>query len=157
MLNESSGSVRVYYPRFDRRQLIQKLREELKKLEYKLPLTFVVLFGSYARGNYTAASDVDLLVVYEGERREDAFATVKKTISVPRLEPHVYSEREYDGLKGTLNRMIEDGVVLYNEENIILNGSFSRTIDLSDQPTGIYYMNIESGDEYEVRKVMIQR
>ena len=116
MLKESSSSVRVYYPRFDKQQLIQKLREELKKLEEKLPLALVVLFGSYAKGNYTVASDVDLLVVYEGEAREDTFATVKKTVSVPRLEPHIYSEREYEGLEGTLGRMIEGGVVLYERE-----------------------------------------
>jgi predicted nucleotidyltransferase len=95
--------------------LIQKLKEELKKLEDKLPLALVVLFGSYAKGNYTAASDVDLLVVYKGEEREDAFATVKKTVSIPRLEPHIYSEREYEGLAGTLNRMIEGGVMLYDK------------------------------------------
>ncbi len=48
--------------------------------------------GSYARGNYTVASDVGLLVVYAGSAREGAFARVKKTLGIPSLEPHVYSE-----------------------------------------------------------------
>jgi predicted nucleotidyltransferase len=115
MLKGSSGSVRVYYPHFDKQQLIQRLREELKLLEKEIPLLLVVLFGSYAKGNYTVASDVDLLVVYEGEERKDIFATVKKTVSIPRLEPHVYSESEYEELKGSVYRMIENGVVLFSK------------------------------------------
>jgi len=109
----SSSSVRIYYPQFDRQQLIQKLKEDLEVLKEKLPLLLVVLFGSYAKGNYTVASDVDLLVVYEGRERKDAFATVKKTISVPRLEPHVYSESEYEAVKETISNMTKDGVVLF--------------------------------------------
>jgi len=115
MQKASSSSVQVYYPPFSKQELIQKLHKQLRALEEKLPLSYVVLFGSYARGNYTAASDVDLLVVYEGEDREDAFATVKKVTSIPRLEPHVYSEREYEKLKGTIHNMIEDGVILFSK------------------------------------------
>jgi predicted nucleotidyltransferase len=115
MLKGSSSSVRIYYPHFDKQQLIQRLKEELEVLERKLPLSLAVLFGSYAKGNYTVASDVDLLVVYEGEERKDAFGTVKRTISIPRLEPHVYSESEYEDLKETICKMIEDGVVLFSK------------------------------------------
>jgi predicted nucleotidyltransferase len=108
-----SSSVRVYYPPFNRQQLIQRLKEDLETLKEKLPLLLVILFGSYAKGNYTVASDVDLLVVYEGEDRKDAFATVKKTISISRLEPHVYSESEYEAVKDTLCKMTGDGVILF--------------------------------------------
>ena len=116
MLKESSSSVRIYYPPFSKQELIQKISEQLRTLEERLPLSHVVRFGSYARENYTAASDVDLLVVYEGEEIQDAFAVVKKTMSIPRLEPHVYSEHEYERLKGTLHRMIGNEVVLFNKE-----------------------------------------
>ncbi|MGQ9780086.1 MAG: nucleotidyltransferase domain-containing protein [Bacillota bacterium] len=40
------------------------------ELETRLPLRLVALFGSYGRGNYTAASNVDLLVVYRGPGNE---------------------------------------------------------------------------------------
>ena len=109
----SSSSVRVYYPKFDTQQLIQKLKEDLEILKEKLPLLLVILFGSYAKGNYTVASDVDLLVVYEGRERKDAFATVKKTVSIPRLEPHVYSESEYEEVKETICKMTRNGVTLF--------------------------------------------
>jgi len=115
MLKESSSSVRVYYPPFSRQQLIQRLREHIGALGKELPLLLVVLFGSYAKGNYTVASDVDLLVVYRGRKKKNAFAVVKKIIAIPRLEPHVYSESEYKGVRSSISRMIEDGVVLFSE------------------------------------------
>lgn len=118
MQKESSGSVRIFYPRFDKEVLIQKLKTKLEDLARKLPLSFVVLFGSYTRGNYTVASDVDLLIVYRGKERKDAFATVKKTLDIPLLEPHVYSEHEYEKLKKVISRMIADGVVLFSHKDV---------------------------------------
>ena len=78
-------------------------------------ILLVILFGSYAKGNYTVASDVDLLIVHKGERRKDAFAIAKKTFDIPRLEPHVYSEGEYENLKASIYKMIENGVVLFSK------------------------------------------
>jgi len=46
--------------------LLDLLRKRISALEGKLPLKRVVLFGSYAKGRQTVASDVDLLVVYTG-------------------------------------------------------------------------------------------
>ena len=56
-------TVRVFFPKFDRAELIRQLKERMTDLDQKLRLLRVVLFGSYAHGNYTVASDVDLLVV----------------------------------------------------------------------------------------------
>jgi predicted nucleotidyltransferase len=94
--------------------LIKRLKKKLKDLARELPVSLVVLFGSYARGNYTVASDVDLLVVYQGKEREDAFATVKKTFDISRIEPHVYSEDEYERLRNVLGGMVAGGVVLFS-------------------------------------------
>ena len=68
MRERSSSSVRIYYPRFGRDELIERLRRCAEELSKKLPLKRVILFGSYASGRQTAASDVDVLVVYEGKR-----------------------------------------------------------------------------------------
>ncbi len=118
MQRESSSSVRIFYPKFDKKELIQKLKKKIEELAGKLPLSLVVLFGSYAQGNYTVASDVDLLVIYRGKERKDAFATVKKTLEIPLLEPHVHSEEQYEKLKPTIDRMIADGVVLFFLEKL---------------------------------------
>lgn len=112
MQKKSSGSVQIFYPEFNKEKLAQIIREKLEDLNQKLPLLSVVLFGSYAKGNYTVASDIDLLVVYRGKERKDAYATVKRTIGVPRLEPHVYSDSEYKKVKKTINKMTKNGIVL---------------------------------------------
>ena len=112
MRKRSSSSVRIFYPKLDKERILQVLSERLKELDKKLPLIRVVLFGSHAKGNYTVGSDVDILVVYRGEKRDDAYAVVKKTLDIPRLEPHLYTEEEYERMKETLDKMTDGGVVL---------------------------------------------
>jgi len=116
MRKESSSSVQIFYPKFDKKELIQKLKKKIEELAKELPLSLVVLFGSYAQGNYTVASDVDLLIIYRGKERKDAFATVKKTLDIPLLEPHVHSEDEYKRLRSVIARMIAKGVVLFSSK-----------------------------------------
>jgi len=113
MQRKSSDPVQIFYPKFSREELIQTIGEKLEDLNKKLPFLLVVLFGSYAKGNYTVASDADLLVVYRGKERKDAYATVKRTLGVPRLEPHVYSHSEYEKMKKTVNKMTKNGIVLF--------------------------------------------
>ena len=114
MQRESSSSVRIFYPKFNREELILKLKDKLGGLARELPLQLVVLFGSYAQGKFTVASDIDILVVYKGEERSDAFRMVKRSLDIPLLEPHVYSEDEYRSLKEGIDRMTADGVTLFS-------------------------------------------
>ncbi len=113
MQKGSSSSVRIFYPKFDKEELTQRLKEKIEELKRELPLSLVMLFGSYAHGNYTVASDVDLLVVYRGKTKQEAFAIVKKALDVPLLEPHVYSKDEYRRLRKVISQMTAGGVVLY--------------------------------------------
>lgn len=112
MRTKSSGSVRIFYPALDKAGLLRILRERLPRLAGQLPLVRVVLFGSYARGTYTVASDVDLLVIYRGAPRPDAHALVKRALAIPRLEPHLYTEAEYEAARATVDRMVRGGVSL---------------------------------------------
>lgn len=107
------SAVRVFYPRFDQAEVIRRLGERMAALNDVLPLLRVVLFGSYAQGNYTVASDVDLLVVYRGRFREDAFAIVKKVLAIQALEPHVYSEDEFEAARSRIQKMTEGGIGLF--------------------------------------------
>lgn len=113
MQRKSSSSVRIFYPKYDKKELVQKLKGKIGDLAEKVPLSFVVLFGSYARGKHTVSSDMDLLVVYKGKKRDNVFAIVKKTLGIPSLEPHVYSEGEYEEQRSLIGRMIEGGIVLF--------------------------------------------
>ncbi len=115
MPTRSFGSVRIFSPPYSREELIERLREGVRRLAAVLPLKRAVLFGSWSRGRATAFSDVDLLVVYAGEPRDDAYRLVSSTIKLRGLEPHVYAEDEAQRLEATLQRMTEDGVVLYPE------------------------------------------
>lgn len=118
MPNESSSSVRIFYPKYNKEELVRRIKGKLKELNEQLKLSRVVLFGSYAKGNYTAASDVDLLVVYRGEPEEDPFKLVKRTIEISGLEPHIYREEEYVDAREKLEKMEEGGEVLWeNPQN----------------------------------------
>jgi predicted nucleotidyltransferase len=110
--DRSSPSVRVFYPRHDREAVIEALRAGLARLAGRLPIRRAVLFGSYARGNFTVASDIDLLVVYAGAWREDAYALVRQAVCLRGVEAHVYAEGEYAAVAPTIERMIAGGVGL---------------------------------------------
>lgn len=75
----------------DRGDIVASIQAALPELKEKLPVRRVVLFGSFAKGRATAHSDVDLLVVYEGPPREDAFATalLNERVANPRLRANL--------------------------------------------------------------------
>jgi hypothetical protein len=116
MPTRSSSSVRIFYPKFDQAYLLRILPERLKMLQRELQLLRVVLFGSYAKGNFTVGSDVDLLIVYRGEERADAYAIAKRTLDIPQLEPHLYSEEEYKKMERIISRMSDGGILIFPEE-----------------------------------------
>lgn len=113
MPRTSSTSVKIFSPPFDRATLVEHLRRRVGDLRALLPVTRVVLFGSYARGRHTIASDVDLLVIYAGPKRDDAYALVRRTLDLPRLEPHLYTEEECRLLQKTVDRMVADGIPIF--------------------------------------------
>jgi uncharacterized protein len=108
----SSGSVKVSYPPASRAQLVALLRERLPTLAAVLPVQRAVLFGSWATDRATAFSDVDVLIVYAGPPRPDAYKTVRRCLSLRGLEPHVYTEAEAADLRPTLDRMTRSGISL---------------------------------------------
>jgi len=119
MPEKSTSSVQIFYPRFNREKVIQAISKNLDNLRREVPLLLVVLFGSYARGNYTVASDIDLLVVYEGEENKAVYAAVKRAFGIPNIEPHVYSKMEYEGMKSTIEAMTKEGITLFEAKKRI--------------------------------------
>lgn len=108
----SSGSVKIFSPPYRRDELVAMLKARLPALSAVMPVERVVLFGSWAQGKATAFSDIDLLVVYAGPPREDAYRLVRRTLALRGLEPHVYTQQEAEQLTPTLERMSRNGVVL---------------------------------------------
>ena len=80
------------------KQLLNEIVEKLKN-EYK-PLK-IILYGSYAYGNPTEDSDLDLFILKEtNKRRVDRFVDVKKIIynperSIP-ISPLIYNPNELE-------------------------------------------------------------
>ena len=116
MPNTSSRSANVSWPTRTREDILASIRAALPGLREALPVVRVVLFGSYTTDRATVASDVDLLVVYEGASREDAFATIKKAIPVRGLEPHAYTVEEAAKQQDLLARMTRDGIVVWERD-----------------------------------------
>jgi predicted nucleotidyltransferase len=112
MLKQSSDSVRVFYRPYSREQLITRLREGLPALVGVLPVLRVVLFGSWATGRATAFSDIDILVVYAGATRADAYKVARRAFNVRGIELHLYAEAEAELLRPTLDRVTKLGIDL---------------------------------------------
>jgi predicted nucleotidyltransferase len=112
MRNTLSPSARVFYPRYSRGAVIDLLRARLPELRRQLPLIRAALFGSYASGRQTAASDIDVLLVYAGADRPDAFALAKRALDIRGLEPHVMCEQDFQAVQPVWAAMLQDSVPL---------------------------------------------
>jgi predicted nucleotidyltransferase len=104
--------------------LIDEMTERLKELKPRK----VILFGSYAKGNPTEDSDLDVLVVLDSEEFANTFSDRRKrwdliypaVVDVNRkvaLDIITYSKAEYEHLKKDRDFFVEEidktGKVLY--------------------------------------------
>ena len=115
----SSSSVKIRFPKYSREELISLLRDVVSNLADEMPLKLVTLFGSWAKGRATASSDIDLLIVYKGPKRRDAFNIVSKTLGIRGVEPHVFTVEEFAAFikqsPRTRREWVEEAVVLFPE------------------------------------------
>jgi len=102
MQRRYSTSVREYYPRYSRDEIIHKLRETLQPIRRKIGVEKVILFGSYATGRNTAASDIDLLVVLDTKLidKNEAYKIIRKSINLRMVKLHLLAKDEYKTLRG---------------------------------------------------------
>ena len=96
-------------------EVVGKLRSEYEPLK-------IILFGSFAYGNPTKDSDIDLLILKNTDkRRADRFVEVKRIIYNPDLKipifPLVYTPEELEEwLKigdDFVKEILRKGIVLY--------------------------------------------
>jgi len=93
---KSSGSVRIRYaPSKERVEKI--LSKYFKNLANKLDLKIGILFGSYAKGNYSWGSDVDLLIVASNlpENQSKRFSILMDPDLPIQIEPFGYTTQEF--------------------------------------------------------------
>lgn len=108
----------------DTQQKDVKISEIVEKLKKKYNPLKVILFGSYAHGNPTDDSDIDLFILKNtDESRVDRFVHVKRIVYDPSrtvpVSPLVYTPDEVETrLKmgdDFIEEILQKGVVLYEK------------------------------------------
>jgi len=108
------------------RRIPEATRAELDKIVKQVVTAYqpekIILFGSYAYGNSSADSDLDLLIIKKtAERFIDRWTNVRKIVSDPEIsipfEPLILTPRELEERLARGDQFIEEimtkGVVLY--------------------------------------------
>ena len=124
MRKKSSDSVEVRFFKLDYEKVLEELREYARRAVDRGAKT-VVLIGSLARGDYTAFSDADVVIVSDNvpERFLDRITDfIDPTLSVD-VEPRVYTSKELlkmaeEGRK-LVREILEYGKLLAGDESII--------------------------------------
>jgi uncharacterized protein len=99
-------------------QVIESIKKFRKKISNDLIISKVILFGSYAKGNFSEDSDIDLCII--AENIENTFlSTLKiapKVIGIDlRIEPLVFSSKDYyeNSNYGVLKEIKEKGIEIF--------------------------------------------
>ena len=83
----------------------------------------IVLFGSFARGDFNTSSDLDLCIIVASA--EEWFERARRFRALTRLsevevEPHVYTAEEFAAMIARENplalRIVAEGKVLYEQQ-----------------------------------------
>ncbi len=102
------------------KKIVFEFIEELKR--NNIPVDTVFLFGSYAKGNYTQDSDIDLLIVspiFEGDIIEDRKKIRKYILKISSyLEIIPCSSEEFKKKNPFIEEIIRNGlkVISYNNK-----------------------------------------
>ena len=79
----------------------------------------VILFGSYAKGNYNEDSDIDIAVVFYdyNNRMDRQVELMKLTRGIDsRIEPHPFRENEFNLSNPIVNEIVKYGEEIYNNK-----------------------------------------
>lgn len=99
---------------------IQKIVEHIAD---QLQPVKIILFGSFARGDYNTASDLDLCVIIRSAA--DWFTRTyefkqKVVFSEFDIEPHIFTEEEFDKMIKSENPfamcILKEGKILYEQQ-----------------------------------------
>jgi len=110
--------------KLDYELVMKRLREYAEKARAK-GAKAVILIGSLARGNYTAFSDADVVIIADNVpknpiKRLGEFMDPKFPID---LEPRVYTTKEILNMarkkKRVIREIVEYGILLIGEEELI--------------------------------------
>lgn len=98
-------------------QIDQAIKEFLINVSKKIPIDKAILFGSYAKGNYTESSDVDLAIFssyFNDKDRLDNFRLLfleAMNFSVD-LQPQPFTEDDMLFPEGIVKEILKTGIEL---------------------------------------------
>ena len=100
----------------DKAEVIARVKQYAAVLSRELPITQVILFGSYVSGHPHEESDIDVAVVMLDVPTADYLAVLKRLCKLrtpidPMIEPHLMLETGNNG--GFLQEVQRTGEVIY--------------------------------------------
>lgn len=101
-------------------EIFETIAKYQDKVIQKLKPKKIILFGSFARGDFNEGSDVDLIVI--GDWQQDFLDRIKVLLDMNEfglpLEPIGYTEQEFEQMADEGNRFISEvittGKVVYS-------------------------------------------
>ena len=93
---------------------LSQVADILKPIFEKQGINKATVFGSYARGDFTLASDIDLVIDSSGRLKGILFFVVSDEIAkaLP-IKSDIYEQREIIKDSSLYNEISRDGVVIY--------------------------------------------
>lgn len=127
MQRKSSNSAEIRLFRLDLEKVLEFLRVYARRLVDTGRAELVVLIGSLARGDFTAFSDADLLIVAEDvpKRPLDRISAYIEPKSPIDIEPRVLTRNEFYIMASDKSKLVEEvleyGIVLAGDSKILDN------------------------------------
>ena len=104
---------------------MKDLLNEIKKLDKKGKVKFVVLYGSYARKRASKLSDIDIAIYYDGNKKERFRFRIKLLGELSnRFDVHIFQDLPLY----IRNEIVEEGKILYKGDSEVLYREFIKVI-----------------------------
>lgn len=99
----------------DKRDALEIALKYANAVELKYDSVKIILFGSYAKGNFNADSDIDIAVILKDYKNLNDIQLdlmrLRRRID-SRIEPHPFREKDFDITNPIVNEIIKYGVNL---------------------------------------------
>lgn len=98
--------------------IINMVEDYIKNLSSEIQIDKAILFGSYAKGNYDADSDVDLAIFSDSFKDMDRIESIKYLLKRARkyrgidLQPISFTTKDYEEKLGIVEEVLKTGIEL---------------------------------------------
>ena len=96
-------------------KIMREIEDYIRQLKKEISIDKVILFGSYAKGNYHKDSDVDLAIFsdyFDGMRRVDGidYLLLRAMEYDIDLEPIPFTKSDYNEKSGFAREVLKEGI-----------------------------------------------